>query len=352
MNLKSAIVELCREITLLPWQKLQTKRAIVATIPVAACLAVGFFSGHKLEASIAAGSAFTVGFGAFNALSRAPVLSMALTSLLIASATLIGSLCGLTLTSLFLGSLGVALLAGMLFAAGKDVSWVGQQSATFFVVAAAFPLGTKYALARSALVLAGGATQVALYMSFWLVKGAGGFDTSVEQWKRGARRRSQQIKRAAYFRSPPVQNGIRLAIAICAATFMYRQFGIRHGYWIPMTALLVLRPYWSVTRSRGLSRMGGTLLGAGIASLLVLVVSDNPLILLLLTITFALGCFCVQQVNYTLFCCVLTFYVVFLLASDNVIAHRAILLRLFCTLIGGCTSLLIDGLWPRSLQSN
>lgn len=98
--------------------------------------------------------------------------------------------------------------------------------------------------------------------------------------------------------------------------------------------------------------MGGTLLGAGAASLFVLFVSDNPLLLLLLTIAFTLGCFSLQQVSYALFCCVLTFYVVFLLAFDNVVAHRAILLRLSCTLIGGVISLLVDGLWPKRLQSD
>lgn len=305
-----------------------------------------------MAASIAAGSAFTVGFGAFNALGSAPVLSMALTSLLIAAATVGGSLCGLTLTSLFLGSTLVALAAGALFAAGKHASWIGLQGATFFVVAAAFPLGAQYALQRGALVFVGGVTQVALYMGLWLLGPPGGLGRSIEQWKRGARTRSRQIHDAAYLRSPPVQHAVRLAIALCTATYIYRHFVIPDGYWIPMTALLILRSDWSATRSRAVARMGGTLLGAGVASLIVLTVSHSPLTLLFLTIVFTLACFGLQQVSYALFCCVLTFYVVFLLAFDNVVAHRTILLRLFCTLLGGSTSLLVDGLWPKSLQQN
>lgn len=112
------------------WHKLEKRRAALATCPVAACLVVGLFSGHKVGASIAAGSAFTVGFGAFNALSSAPMLSMVLTSLLIATATVVGSLCGLTPATLYLGSVTVALVTGGLFAAGKHASWIGLQSAT------------------------------------------------------------------------------------------------------------------------------------------------------------------------------------------------------------------------------
>lgn len=352
MKLMREIAADCRGAARLSWHKLQKRRAIIATVPVASCLVIGLLSGYKVESSIAAGSAFTVGFGAFNALGSAPVLSMALTSLFIATATIVGSLCGLTPTSLFLASAAVGILAGTLFAAGEHASWVGLQSATFFVVAAAFPLGSKYAFLRGAIVLAGGAAQVIFYMCFWLLEPAGGLDRSIKQWRRGARNRGRQIRDAAYFRSPPVQHGIRLAIVICMATYIYRRFSIRDGYWIPMTALLILRPNWSVTRSRGLARMGGTLLGAGFASLLVLVVSDSPFVLLLLTIAFALGCFSLQQVSYALFCCVLTFYVVSLLAFDNVVPHRAILLRLLCTLIGGVISLIVDGLWPKSLQSD
>lgn len=334
------------------WHKLEKRRAAFATCPVAACLVVGFFSGHKASASVAAGSAFTVGFGAFNALSSAPVLSMVLTSLLISAATIVGSLCGLTPATLYLGSVAIALAAGGLFAAGKHASWIGLQCGSFFVVAAAFPLGSRYALLRGALVVAGGATQVALYMSLWLFMPAGGLLESIEAWRLGAVLRGRQVRQGTYFHSAPVQHGIRLAIALCAATYIYRHFAIHDGYWIPMTALLILRPDWSVTRRRGLARICGTLLGAGTASLVVLAVSDRAVILLLLAIAFTLACFSLQNVSYALFCCVLTFYVVFLLAFDDVAAHRTILLRLLCTVIGGCISLLVDGLWPKRWQNN
>ena len=52
------------------------------------------------------------------------------------------------------------------------------------------------------------------------------------------------------------------------STEIYRHFGFANGYWIPMTALLVLRPGLSDTASRAIARTIGTLAGAVLGQLL------------------------------------------------------------------------------------
>jgi uncharacterized membrane protein YccC len=66
-----------------------------------------------------------------------------------------------------------------------------------------------------------------------------------------------------------------------------------------MTALLVLKPQWTATLSRGIARFLGTLAGAGVA--LVLTGSFNTPVLLLMVLVCAWGCFVVQAVNYAVF---------------------------------------------------
>lgn len=344
------IAELSPDSFHLEFSKIQGRRAFLAAAPVAFCLSIGYLSGYKTAATIAGGSAFTIGFGAFNALSHAPVLSMSLTTAILAAVTVLGSLCGLHSLTLYAGTLAIAATAGLLFATGKHASWIGLQAATFFIVAAYFPMGWRFASDRAMLVIVGGIASVLLPVCGWFFEPRGGLDQSVLRWRTGLVARREDLARSLHPRSPAVQHGIRLVLALGASTALYQHLRIHDGYWIPMTALLVMRPDWRSTRSRGVARMGGTLIGAGLASVLVLSVSQSPLVLLLLAIGFMVACYSLQQVNYALFCCVLTAYVVSLVAFGGFSEHRILVLRLACTLAGGTLGLILDGLWPRSFQ--
>ena len=334
----------------LDFSKTEGKQAFLAAAPVALCLLAGYLSGHKGASAIVGGSAFTIGFGAFNALSKAPVLSMSLTSVILALVTVLGSLCGLHGLTLYAGTIAMAAIAGLLFAAGKHASWIGLQAATFFMVAACFPMGWEQASRRALLVFAGGVAAVLLRMLGRFFEPPGGFGKSVRRWRAGLVARKTDLAFSFHPRSPAVQHGLRLVLTLTACTALYRHFRIHDGYWMPMTALLVMRPDWRSTRSRGIARMSGTLVGAGLASVLVLSVSNSSLVLLLLAIGFMVACYSLQGVNYALFCSFLTAYVVFLVAFSGFSEHRVLMLRLLCTLVGGALALVVDGLWPKSFQ--
>lgn len=344
------IAELSHESFHLDFSKTEGKRAFLAAAPVALCLLAGYLSGHKGAAAIVGGSAFTIGFGAFNALSKAPVLSMSLTSAILALVTVLGSLCGLHSLALYAGTLAMAAMAGLLFAAGKHASWIGLQAATFFMVAACFPMGWEFAGKRALLVLAGGVAAVMPPVLGWFFEPLGGLGKSVQRWRAGFLVRKADLALSLHPRSPAVQHGLRLVLTLTASTALYRHLGIHDGYWMPMTALLVMRPDWRSTRSRGIARVSGTLVGAGLTSILVLSVSQSPLVLLLLAVGFMLACYSLQGVNYALFCSVLTAYVVSLVAFSGFSERRVLVLRLFCTLAGGALGLVVDGLWPKSFQ--
>lgn len=67
------------------------------------------------------------------------------------------------------------------------------------------------------------------------------------------------------FRSLIFRHGLRLGLAAALGTALYLVFHIPHGIWLPLTILLVLQPHFGATLPRALHRVGGTLVGAGLA---------------------------------------------------------------------------------------
>ena len=63
------------------------------------------------------------------------------------------------------------------------------------------------------------------------------------------------------------RDSIRFAVVLGIAMAIGRHFQADRGYWIPMTAALVLKPDFQTTFVRGFGRIGGTLVGAVVATL-------------------------------------------------------------------------------------
>ena len=55
------------------------------------------------------------------------------------------------------------------------------------------------------------------------------------------------------------------SLTLAIATAIYRILQLPRGDWLPLTALLVLKPEFHDTFIRGISRIAGTLLGGGFA---------------------------------------------------------------------------------------
>ena len=115
---------------------------------------------------------------------------------------------------------------------------------------------------------------------------------------------------------------LRLAITLGVSTEIYRHFGFANGYWIPMTALLVLRPGLSDTANRAIARTIGTLAGAMLASFFLAHLAPPPPTLAFLILFFAWFSYSLNNVNYGLFTLCLTAYIVCLLALDSLPGQR------------------------------
>ena len=127
---------------------------------------------------------------------------------------------------------------------------------------------------------------------------------------------------------------------------MYRAAAIPHGYWLPLTVLVVLRADFTSTAVRGVSRILGTIAGAALATLLAALLRPDDVVLTVLFTISVFASYLVLRVNYTLFSITVTSYVVFLLAFAKLPELSAVTYRLTSTLLGGALAVIAYLLWP------
>jgi hypothetical protein len=346
------LLDISQDTTAFPWAKRTPIRGLQSVIAVAAALVVGRLTGHESAGAIAAGSAFTVGFALFHEALASTLVSMVIVTLGLASGTLAGSLGAEVPALVLLLALIAAVNYGLLAELGPTSSWIGQQSAVFVVVASYFPRGLHYAVGRAEMVLLGGALQMLAYTAFHLhhrLRGTHPAHPPIATLLPIARKRTLQIlaliRGDLHWTSPMVSYILRLLLAVGTSTAIYQHYQIRNGYWAPMTALLVLKPQWSNTLSRGIARLSGTLLGAGVVLMLALWWPPPAWVTFVLCVAAAWGCFATQAVNYALFSFSITLYIVFLFRFGGFSDRSAAHLRLVNTAIGGGIALAIDALW-------
>jgi MFS family permease len=329
-----------------PWSKATAPAGLVAMLALPVALLGGALSGHPAAGAIATGSAFTVGFAVFHPVMRSVLFSMLLVTLGIASATLAGSLSAKWTVAVLVVVAVSALNYGLLADLGASAGWIAQQSAVFLVVATYFPDGLQYAVGRSAMVLLGGLLQMGLYAAFhWRDKPLEGepplrqavVEHAQEYWVRVCKKHAWTADTLGY--------AARLIVTLVVGTAIYRWLHLRNGYWIPMTALLVLKHRWAGTLSRSLARVLGTCSGAAVAYGLAQLHPWPGWLIIALIMVCAFVCFAVQAVNYALFSLALTLYIVFLFRFGGFSQTSAAHLRLINTVIGGALALVVDGVW-------
>ena len=328
----------------------QTFRAdLILILPVAICLAAGLCIGRPGVGMIAAGGAMTAGFGAKQSIDDSRLLPMVFVSLGMAFAAFLGVVVGHTNLLLVPIAALWGFGYGMLTRREAGYRWVGQQCVIIFLVASAFPASVEDALDRALLILAGGALQV---LSAAILLRA--FDqlsnhlTSLARYvrKEETALHSALLETAQSVRQRKILNSalpysLLVAITLATTTELYRRLQFPSGYWIPMTALLVLKPGITDTVNRAIARVLGTVTGAILASFCIAHLRPSSVVLAGLTLLFAWLSYGTLNVNYALYSSFITGYIVFLLslasAPGPVIAQR----RALCTALGGSIALVV-----------
>ncbi len=136
--------------------------------------------------------------------------------------------------------------------------------------------------------------------------------------------------------------GVCLAISVAGA----RIAGLEHGYWIPMTVAIVLKPDFAGTFRVGVLRVIGTLLGLVLTTALVHTAFGGVWEELVLLAVLSIGFRMLVTVHYGLAVMMLTGLVVILLAFDGIAPGETMVARGIATVIGSAFALAAYALWP------
>ena len=357
---RSRLAACFQDIIVFDWHKQTFRADLVFVFPVALCLAIGLGVGHPGAALIAGGGAMTIGYGAKQEIDESRLLPMILASLGIAFSTFLGMVAGHANAVLIPLAALWGFGYGLLTAREAGYGWVGQQCVVTLLVGSAFPFSAKAALVRASLLLAGGAIQVlwsSLALSMW-----GQLRSDLRRLRHYVSAEQEAIRNMFSEVTGQVKSldlsgsvlpyALRLMVTLAVSTEIYRELKFSSGYWIPMTALLVLKPGIADTASRAIARTVGTIAGAWLITIMVAHIHPTPLWLAVFVVIFAWLSYATLNVNYALFAVCITGYIVFLLAlatiPEDVIAYR----RAVSTAIGGALALTVRlvVIWRRSAK--
>ncbi len=317
--------------------KLDLRTALTCIPAIALPLIAGFWLGQR-EGLVVAGGAMSVGFGSWQRISQSRTAPLLCASFGMAVAAAIGTLVGGSGLAVALAVAIWGFLCGVLWALDAGAWWVCLQCAIALLIAAAYSGGFGAAGLRACLVLIGGLLQT---LAALIGRPATGEPNIAAQLPRvslrrpGLRRALRRLRPHLAVESPVFRYATRLALTLGLTAGATRTLGVRQWYWVPMTALLVLKPDLRQTLTRGFARIAGTLIGAAVATLIAALLRPSPPLLVALVLLSALFCYALLNVNYAVYAIAITAYVVFILALVGLPELVAVRVRVVNTAIGG-----------------
>jgi uncharacterized membrane protein YccC len=107
------------------------------------------------------------------------------------------------------------------------------------------------------------------------------------------------------FDSIMMRHALRMAAVGGVDIVLMRLTHVRHGSWLAMTSIIVLQPYGSGTLRRGMQRVGGTIAGGLLATVLATAIHGQAGLIAVLAVVSALT-LATYAVNYAWYCFFLT----------------------------------------------
>lgn len=142
------------------------------------------------------------------------------------------------------------------------------------------------------------------------------------------------------------RHAMRCAVCLSIALLVSRVWQLPHGYWLPMTAAIVLRPDFAATFNFGLLRVVGTILGLVLTTALLHITPHDPWAHLALMAVLCMGFRYLATAHYGIAVAALTGTVVILLSFEGVNSGTAVIDRVINTVLGSGMALLAYVVWP------
>jgi uncharacterized membrane protein YccC len=146
--------------------------------------------------------------------------------------------------------------------------------------------------------------------------------------------------------SSAFRHAVRLAVILPVAEALSHLLPWQRGYWVTLTALVVLKPDYAATMQRGIARVGGTGLGVVLCGLLIVAIHPSGLTLSILIAVATWAAYASFPASYALYSFAVTAIVVLLLTTLGGNELSTVADRGLDTLVGGALALLGYALWP------
>ncbi|MEO6690142.1 MAG: FUSC family protein [Dokdonella sp.] len=156
----------------------------------------------------------------------------------------------------------------------------------------------------------------------------------------------QTLRANCSLTSVAFRHALRCGVCLALAIVGERAAGIAHGYWIPMTAAIVLKPDFAGTFRFGLLRVIGTMFGLVFATALIHYAFGGVWERVVLVGLFAFGFRLLTTVHYGIGVTMLTGLVVLLFSFEGVPPAEMLPARGIATAIGSALALLAYLVWP------
>lgn len=168
----------------------------------------------------------------------------------------------------------------------------------------------------------------------------------VPDWRSRARENIAKLQANLSFQSPALRHAVRLTGTLVIGEIIAHMISARRSYWLPMTIALVLKPEFTITFSRGLLRIAGTMAGLALSTALFRLLHPLMEMEIILVGIFVFLVRWIGPANYGIFAINVSALVVLFVTFTGVSPGEAILTRGLMTTLGGMTALAAYAIWP------
>lgn len=146
--------------------------------------------------------------------------------------------------------------------------------------------------------------------------------------------------------SPILRHAIRVSVVAAVGYLLGTALPYGHGYWAPMTAVMVMRPEFSRTYERSVARFGGTVVGVFLATAIVQTAHPGVELSAVFAVVCALLMYLLMRTGYAVGQACVAAYVVFLLGMAGDDWSQTVLERVVLTLGGGILAMISYAVYP------
>ncbi len=154
------------------------------------------------------------------------------------------------------------------------------------------------------------------------------------------------LKNLFNINSEQFRYALRVALVLCIGVFLFQFFQMNHGYWIPLTIIIVIQPYYGATRKKGFERVVGTVAGTVLGGVVMMLpLSHWSFVTLLAVVSFFVAYF--LRNNYKIGVFFVTVMMVVMMQLSQQGSWALIGWRVLATLTGAVLALFAGYVfWP------